>query len=31
VDQRIIDAAINSGAHVFIHALKPNSDTLNTH
>ena len=29
--QRIIDAAINSGAHVFVHALKPKVDTLNTH
>ena len=33
MDQRIIDAAIrhNSGAHVFVHALKPKADILNTH
>jgi len=30
MDQRIIDAAI-SGAHVFVHALKPKADTLNSH
>jgi len=28
MDQRIIDAAIR---HVFLHALKPKADTLNTH
>ena len=31
MDRRIIDAAIISGAHVFVHALKPKADTLNTH
>ena len=39
MDRRIIDAAISSllmqqsdsGAHVFVHALKPKADTLNTH
>jgi len=31
MDQRIVDAAINSGAHVFVHALKPKADILNTH
>ena len=33
MDQRIIDAAIRQcrGAHVFVHALKPKADTLNTH
>jgi len=28
MDQRIIDAAIR---YVFLHALKPKADTLNTH
>ena len=32
MDQHIIDkAVIDSGAHVFVHALKPKADTLNTH
>jgi len=29
MDQRIIES--DSGAHVFVHALKPKADTLNTH
>jgi len=31
MDQRIIDAAITSGAHVFVNTLKRKADTLNTH
>ena len=30
MDQRIIDAAIRRGAHVFVHALKPKADTEHT-
>jgi len=31
MDQRIIDKQSDSGAHVFMHALKLKADTLNTH
>ena len=31
MDQRIMMQQSDSGAHVFVHALKPKADTLNTH
>ena len=31
MDQRSVMQQSDSGAHVFVHALKPKADTLNTH
>jgi len=32
MDQHIIDAAVTvAHVHIFLHALKPKADTLNTH
>jgi len=31
MDQRLLMQQSDSGAHVFVHALKPKADTLNTH
>jgi len=31
MDQRIIDKESDSGAHIFVHALKLKADTLNIH